>query len=67
MELGNLENLETQVSMLIDERGGIAGVEADAMELKDIATSDDSWPDKAKDAVSAAQDPGAPGPDTPAA
>ena len=66
MDLNKLEDLEKQVSKVIDERGGMSSVEADAMELKDVATKDESWLDKAKDALSAVQDPGAPGPDKPA-
>ncbi len=66
MDLNKIESLGKDVSKVINERGGMAGAEADAMELKDIATKDESWLDKAKDAVSAIQDPGAPGPDKPA-
>lgn len=66
MDINDLEKLGKQVSKIVDERGGMASVEADAKELEGIVTTDESWIDKAKDAVSAVEDPGAPGPDKPA-
>jgi hypothetical protein len=66
MDLNNLENLGKQVKKVVDERGGMSSVEEDAKELKDIASKNEGWLDKAKDAVEAVKDPGAPGPDKPA-
>lgn len=45
---------------LIDKRGGPESVKEDALELKDIAGSDENLVDKAKDAVQALKEPGAP-------
>ena len=45
----------------MDKRGGVSAAMEDANELKDVATSDKSVTDKAKDAVDAVKDPGAPG------
>ena len=57
----NLKNLTDQAKALINKRGGTESVKEDAMELKDIAGKDESLADKAKDAVEAIKDPGAPG------
>ena len=51
---------------MIDKRGGTGALKEDAMELKDVAGKDESLTDKAKDAVDAVKDTGAPG-DQPAA
>jgi hypothetical protein len=62
----DLSKLTDQAKKLIDERGGMDSLKEDAMELKDIATGEGSMTDKAKAAVEAVKDPGAPGEDTPA-
>jgi len=63
----DLKRLTDQAKRLIDKRGGTKALEEDAMELKDVATKDESFADKAKDAASAIKDPGAPGDDRPPA
>jgi len=45
----------------MDKRGGVNAAMEDANELKDVATSDKDITDKAKDAVNAVKEPGAPG------
>jgi len=62
----NLGKLTSAARKLMDKRGGVDSLKEDAMELKDIATSKESLTDKAKDAVEAIKDPGAPGDETPA-
>jgi hypothetical protein len=57
----DLKNLAGRAKKLIDSRGGTESLKEDAKELKDIATKDESLADKAKDAVEAIKDPGAPG------
>jgi hypothetical protein len=59
----NLRRLTGQAKRMIDKRGGMKALQADATELKDVVTSDESLADKAKDATSAIKDPGAPGND----
>ncbi len=59
MDLGKLTDKAKQ---LFDKRGGMDAAKADAMEIKDIASKDESLADKAKDAGEAIKDPGAPGP-----
>jgi hypothetical protein len=54
-------DLLTKVKDLFTRRGGAEAAKEDAGELKDIAKSEDSTTDKAKDAVEAIKDPGAPG------
>ena len=46
---------------MVEERGGTESLKEDAMEVKDIATGEGSVTDKAKEAVEAVKDPGAPG------
>ncbi|MFN8110391.1 MAG: hypothetical protein U0Y82_11195 [Thermoleophilia bacterium] len=58
MDLGDIVNKAKKV---IDDRGGMEALKEDAMELKDIATGKESLADKAKEAVEAIKDPGAPG------
>ena len=62
----DLSKITDKAKQLIDKRGGTAALKDDAMELKDIVGKDESVTDKAKDAVEALKDPGAPG-DGPAA
>ncbi len=55
-----------KVGDLMESRGGLDGVKEDLSEVKDIATGEGSLTEKAKAAVDAVKDPGAPG-DGPAA
>ena len=55
----DLKNLTDKAKELIDRRGGTDSLKEDAGELKDIASSNESLVDKAKDAVEAIKDPGA--------
>jgi hypothetical protein len=63
----DLKSLQRKAKQLIDRRGGTESVKGDAEELKDIAQGPGSMTDKAKRAGEALKDPGAKGPDTPAA
>jgi hypothetical protein len=56
----NLSELGDKAKDLFKRRGGAESVKEDAEELKDIATEDASASEKAKDAVEAIKDPGAP-------
>ena len=53
--------LTKQVKSVVKKRGGMSALKDDAMELKDVATSKESWTEKAQDAVEAVEDPGKPG------
>jgi len=53
--------LTRQVQGIVKKRGGMGALKDDAMELKDVATSKESWTEKAQDAVEAVEDPGKPG------
>jgi hypothetical protein len=57
----DLDKLVDEAKHLVEERGGVDSLKADAEELKDIATRDESLVEKAKEAVEAVKDPGAPG------
>jgi hypothetical protein len=57
----DLKSLFKKGKKTVDERGGAEGLKADAEELKDVATSNESVADKARDAAEAIKDPGAPG------
>jgi hypothetical protein len=57
----DLKSLFKRGRKTVDDRGGAEGLKADAGELKDIAGSDESVTDKAKDGAEAIKDPGAPG------
>jgi hypothetical protein len=59
MDFGKLVD---EAKDLVEERGGVDSLKADAEELKDIATGDGSVVDKAKEAAEAIKDPGAEGP-----
>jgi hypothetical protein len=59
MDFGKLVD---EAKDLVEERGGVDSLKADAEELKDIATGDGSVVDKAKEAAEAIKDPGADGP-----
>jgi len=49
----NLGKLAKQAKIVIDKRGGMAGLKADAMELKNIAQSKVSTTKKAEEAAEA--------------
>jgi hypothetical protein len=57
----DLKRIANKAKELVDRRGGTHSLKEDASELKDIATGQDSVPDKAKAAVEAVKDPGAAG------
>ena len=59
----DMKNLVDKAKDLVEERKG--GLKEDIEELKDIAQGEGSLLDKAKDAVEALKDPGAPGEDAP--
>ena len=59
----DMKNLVDKAKDLVEERKG--GLKEDIEELKDIAQGEGSLMDKAKDAVEALKDPGAPGEDAP--
>jgi hypothetical protein len=63
----DLKKLTDKAKDLVDKRGGTDSLKEDAAELKDIVGRDDSLVDKAKEAAEALKDPGAEGPDEPAA
>jgi hypothetical protein len=54
----DLKNLTEKAKELIDKRGGAGSLKGDADELKDIASSDESLTEKAKDAIEAIKEPG---------
>jgi hypothetical protein len=57
----NLGSLTSKAKELFTRRGGTEAAKEDAQELKDIARSDASLGDKAKEGIEALKDPGAPG------
>ena len=57
----NLGSLTSKAKELFTRRGGTEAAKEDAQELKDIARSDASLGDKAKEGFEALKDPGAPG------
>jgi hypothetical protein len=59
----DVNKLTDQAKKLVDDRGGMDSLKEDAAELKDIATGEGSVTDKAKAALDAIKDPGAPGED----
>jgi hypothetical protein len=58
-----VEGVKDKAGDLVEGRGGLDGIKEDLKEVKDIATGEGSLKDKAKAAVDAVKDPGAPGPD----
>jgi hypothetical protein len=58
MDLGSLTS---RAKELFTRRGGSEAAKEDAQELKDIARSEGSLGDKAKEGFEAIKDPGAPG------
>lgn len=59
----NLDRLTDKAKKIIEDRGGMDALKADAAELKDIATGEGSLTDKAKAALAAIKDEGAAGDD----
>jgi hypothetical protein len=59
----DVNKLTDQAKKLVDDRGGMDSLKEDAAELKVIATGEGSVTDKAKAALDAIKDPGAPGED----
>ena len=57
----DLSRLTSKAKELFTRRGGTEAAKQDAQELKDIARSDASIGDKAKEGFEALKDPGAPG------
>ena len=58
---GAVEDVKDKAGELVESRGGLDGIKEDLKEVKDIATGEGSLKDKAKAAVEAVKDPGAPG------
>ncbi len=58
---GAVEDVKDKAEELVESRGGLDGIKEDLKEVKDIATGEGSLKDKAKAAVEAVKDPGAPG------
>ena len=56
-----LRNLFGRAKKTVDDRGGVDSLKEDAEELRDVARSEGSAADKAKEAAEAVKDPGAPG------
>jgi hypothetical protein len=54
-------SLTSKAKELFTRRGGMEAAKEDAQEIKDIARSDASMGDKAKEGFEAIKDPGAPG------
>jgi hypothetical protein len=63
----DIGKITDQAKKIIDDRGGADALKEDAGELKDIVEGEGSTTDKAKAAVEAIKDPGAPGEDPPKA
>jgi hypothetical protein len=57
----DLSRLTSKAKELFTRRGGTEAAKEDAQEIKDIARSDASIGDKAKEGFEALKDPGAPG------
>jgi hypothetical protein len=57
----DLKGLFNKGKKIVDQRGGVDSLKADADELKNIAKGKGSLADKAKDAAAAIKDPGARG------
>jgi hypothetical protein len=57
----DLSRLTSRAKNIFTKRGGTEAAKQDAQELKDIARSDASMGDKAKQAMDALKEPGAPG------
>lgn len=57
----DFKRLADKAKNIFEKRGGSEAAKEDLGELKDIAGSNESLTDKAKDAAAALKDPGAPG------
>jgi hypothetical protein len=57
----DLKKLTDSVKNMVQKRGGVQSVKEDAGELRDIARSDHSMADKAREASAAIKEPGAEG------
>lgn len=60
----NLKGLINKGKKIVDERGGVESLKADAQEVAKIAKGKGSLSDKAKEAAAAIKDPGANAPDS---
>jgi hypothetical protein len=60
--MAGLSDLTERVKAMFSKRGGADAAKADAQELKDVARSEGSTSDKAKEAAEALKDPGERGP-----
>ena len=60
----DIGKITDQAKKIVDERGGVDALKKDGEELKDIVEGEGSATDKAKAAVEAIKDPGAPGEST---
>ena len=58
-----LSDMLDRVKGIFQQRGGSEALKEDAQEVKDVASSDASTTDKAKEGAEALKDPGAKGPD----
>jgi hypothetical protein len=56
-----VEEFEDKAKQEVKDRGGADALKEDATEVKDDATEQGSFSDKAKDVVEDVKDPGAPG------
>jgi hypothetical protein len=63
----DIGKITDEAKKIVDERGGVDALKEDAGELKDIVEGEGSTTDKAKAAVEAIKDPGAPGEEKPPA
>jgi hypothetical protein len=63
MNVMNLKGLINKGKKIVDERGGVESLKADAQEVAKIAKGKGSLSDKAKEAAAAIKDPGANAPD----
>jgi hypothetical protein len=63
----DIGKITDEAKKIIDDRGGVDALKEDAGELKDIVEGEGSATGKAKAAVEAIKDPGAPGEDPPKA
>jgi hypothetical protein len=56
----SIKDIADKVKNVVQKRGGTDALKEDAGELKDIASSEGSLSDKAKEGAKAVKDPGAP-------
>lgn len=55
----NIKDIADKVKNVVQKRGGTDALKEDAGELKDVASSEGSLSDKAKEGAEAVKDPGA--------